>query len=184
VAIDRLLKSAGANNAFDDARRRDLERLRDRIHRRVCKEGFSTTRNSFVAAFGSDQLDASLLLLPVVGFLPIHDPRIIGTTAAIEEELVEDGLVRRWPVSDAAPEGMFLPCTFWLADCLGMQGRTGAARAYFERVLGLANDVGLLSEEWNPNTRRMTGNFPQALNHIALINTALGLCGPVLQRGG
>jgi GH15 family glucan-1,4-alpha-glucosidase len=184
VAIDRLLKSAGANNAFDDARRRDLERLRDRIHRRVCKEGFSTTRNSFVVAFGSDQLDASLLLLPVVGFLPIHDPRIIGTIAAIEKELVEDGLVRRWPVSDAAPEGMFLPCTFWLADCLGMQGRTGAARAYFERVLGLANDVGLLSEEWNPSTRRMTGNFPQALTHIALINTALGLCGPVLQRGG
>ena len=129
-------------------------------------------------------LDASLLMLPLVGFLPIDDPRIAGTIAAIEGELVEDGLVRRWSRADGPDEGAFIACTCWLADCLAMQGRTAEARAYFERVIGLANDVGLLSEEWDTRGERMLGNFPQALSHLALINTALGLCGPILQRGG
>jgi GH15 family glucan-1,4-alpha-glucosidase len=183
VGIDRLLNSANALHGLDEATRCRLVRLRDEIHARICSEGFNATRNSFVSAFGSQTLDASLLLLPIVGFLPISDPRIAGTVAAIEDDLVEDGLVRRWRSSEGPSDRLFLPCTCWLADCLGMQGRTAAARAYLKRVLALANDVGLLSEEWDPTERRLMGNFPQALSHIAVINTALGLCGSVLQRG-
>jgi GH15 family glucan-1,4-alpha-glucosidase len=183
AGIDRLLKCAVGRERLDDAHRRHFEGLRDEIHKRICAEGFSTARCSFVASFGSNALDASLLLLPMIGFLPINDPRIVGTVRAVEDELVEDGLVRRWARSEGPPDRMFLPCTCWLADCLGMQGRIAEARRYFERVLALANDVGLLSEEWDPLKRQMTGNFPQALSHIALVNTALGLCGPVLQRG-
>jgi GH15 family glucan-1,4-alpha-glucosidase len=129
-------------------------------------------------------LDASLLLLPLVGFMPIHDQRIVGTIGAIERELVEDRLVRRWSCADGPDEGAFIACTCWLADCLEMQGRMTEARAYLERVLALSNDVGLLSEEWHVRELRMLGNFPHALSHLALINTALRLCGPVLQRGG
>jgi GH15 family glucan-1,4-alpha-glucosidase len=180
VGIDRFLKVA----PLSVTRRRELETLRDEIHRRICRDGFRPARNSFVQSFGSETLDASLLLLPLVGFLPIDDSRITGTIAAIEDELVEDGLVRRWPRADGPAEGAFLACTCWLADCLDMQGRTAEARAYFVRVLGLCNDVGLLSEEWDIQRHRMLGNFPQALSHLAVINTALGLCGLVLQRGG
>ncbi len=180
VGIDRFLKLAH----IDTARRRQLESLRETIHRRICRDGFSPARNSFVQSFGSETLDASLLLLPLVGFLPIDDPRIIGTIAAIEGELVEDWLVRRWSRANGPAEGAFIACTCWLADCLHMQGRSAEARAYFERVLALCNDVGLLSEEWDTARQRMLGNFPQALSHLALINTALGLCGAVLQRGG
>lgn len=165
-------------------KRAELEALRDRMHGTICRDGFSRRRNSFVQTFGSDRLDASLLLLPIVNFLPIDDPRIAGTIAAIENELVEDGLVRRWRRDDGPDEGAFIACTCWLADCLGMQGRDKEARAYLERVLALRNDVGLLPEEWDTRGRRMLGNFPQALSHLAVINTALGLCGPVLQRGG
>ncbi|MFL5267837.1 MAG: glycoside hydrolase family 15 protein [Stellaceae bacterium] len=179
VGIDRFLKLAD----IDPARRRKLERLRENIHRQICRDGFNPARNSFVQSFGSEALDASLLLLPLVGFLPIDDPRIRGTIAAIEEELIEDRLVRRWPRTEGPAEGAFLACTCWLADCLAMQGRTAEARAYFERVLALRNDVGLLSEEWDTRRQRMLGNFPQALSHLAVINTALGLCGPVLERG-
>jgi GH15 family glucan-1,4-alpha-glucosidase len=180
VGIDRFLKLA----PIDPAHRRQLERLRENIHRRICRDGFSPARNSFVQSFGSDMLDASLLLLPLVGFLPIDDPRIIATIAAIEDELVEDRLVRRWSREEGRAEGAFLACTCWLTDCLRMQGRTAEARAYFERVLELRNDVGLLSEEWDTARKQMLGNFPQALSHLTLINSALGLCGAVLQRGG
>jgi GH15 family glucan-1,4-alpha-glucosidase len=133
---------------------------------------------------GPRRLDASLLQLPLVGFLPIDDPRIVGTIAVIEAELVEDQLVRRWTHEDGPEEGAFIACTCWLADCLGMQGRKQEARVYLERVIRLANDLGLLTEQWDTLAGRMLGNFPQALSHLAPINTALGLCGPVLQRGG
>jgi GH15 family glucan-1,4-alpha-glucosidase len=181
VGIDRYLKLKD----IAAPRRSELEGLRERMHRVICRDGFDPARNSFVQTFDSSRkLDAALLMLPLVGFLPIDDPRIAGTIAAVERELVEDGLVRRWPRGDGPPEGAFIACTCWLADCLGMQGRDEEARAYLERVIGAANDVGLLSEEWDARGRRLIGNFPQALSHLALINTALGLCGPVLQRGG
>ena len=184
VGIDRFLKLDETRNVSGSADRHELEQLRSDLHRRICRDGFSSARNSFVQSFGSEVLDASLLLLPLVGFLPIHDARIAGTIAAIERELVECGLVRRWTREDGPDEGAFLACTCWLADCLAMQGRMTEARAYFERVLALRNDVGLLSEEWHVREQRMLGNFRQALTHLSLINTALRLCGPVLQRGG
>jgi GH15 family glucan-1,4-alpha-glucosidase len=185
VGIDRFLKLAQIRkNPLDAACRQSLERLHGELHRRICRDGFSATLNSFTQSFGSEVLDASLLLLPLVGFLPIRDARITGTIAAIERELVEDGLVRRWSYATDPDDGAFIACTCWLADCLEMQGRKAEARAYCERVLALRNDVGLLSEEWNVGQRRMSGNFPQAFSHLALINTALRLCGPVLHRGG
>jgi len=184
VGVDRFLKCE-ASGRGDPTRRQRLEALRREIHREICRDGFSPTRGSFVRAFGSDEVDASLLLLPLVGFIPISDARMAATIAAIERELVEDGLVyRRSRSADEPREGAFLACTCWLADCLGMQGRRREARACLERVLALRNDLGLLSEEWDVRTRRMVGNFPQALSHLAVVNTALGLCGPVLQRGG
>jgi GH15 family glucan-1,4-alpha-glucosidase len=180
VGIDRYLKLKDIGGP----RRRELEGLRDWIHAAVCRNGFDARRNSFVQTFDEPRvLDASLLLLPLVGFLPIDDSRVTGTIAAVEAELVEDGLVRRWTRGGSRGEGALIACTCWLGDCLGMQGREREARAYLERVIGLANDVGLLSEMWDTRDNRMLGNFPQALSHLALINTALGLCGPVLQRG-
>jgi GH15 family glucan-1,4-alpha-glucosidase len=149
VGIDRFLKLAHARNTLGAACRQNLERLHRDLHRRICREGFNAARNSFVQSFGSEVLDASLLLLPLVGFLPINDARISGTIAAIEGELVDDGLVRRWSRANGPDEGAFIACTCWLADCLQMQGRTEEARGYFERVLALRNDVGLLSEEWH-----------------------------------
>ncbi len=184
VGIDRFLKLGQITKISGVAGRHELEQLHSDLHRRICRDGFSTARNSFVQTFGSEALDASLLLLPLVGFLPIYDARITGTIAAIEGELVEGGLVRRWSRADGPDEGAFIACTCWLADCLAMQGRMTEARSYFERVRALRNDVGLLSEEWHVREQRMLGNFPQALSHLALINTALRLCGPVLQRGG
>jgi GH15 family glucan-1,4-alpha-glucosidase len=184
VGIDRFLKLTRVRKTLGADCRERLERLHRELHRRVCREGFNVSRSTFVQSFGSEMLDASLLLLPLVGFLPIHDARIGGTISAIERELVEDGLVRRWSLANGPDEGAFIACTCWLADCLEMQGRTAEARGYFERVLALRNDVGLLSEEWHVRQRRMVGNFPQALSHLALINTALRLCGPILQRGG
>ena len=181
VGVDRYLKLKD----IAAPRRCQLAALREKIHATVCRDGFDRTRNSFVQTFDAARIvDASLLMLPLVGFLPVEDPRIAGTIAAVEAELVEDGLVRRWSRSDGPDEGAFIACTCWLADCLAMQGRHSEARRYFERVIGLANDVGLLSEEWDTRAGRMLGNFPQALSHLAVINTALGLCGPVLQRGG
>jgi GH15 family glucan-1,4-alpha-glucosidase len=130
-----------------------------------------------VQSYGSTHLDASLLLIPQVGFLPPDDPRVRGTIAAIERELVADGLVLRYSTEtgvDALPagEGAFLPCSFWLADCYALTGRREESEALFERLLALRNDVGLLAEEYDPRSRRMLGNFPQALTHMALVNTA------------
>ena len=152
---------------------------RDQIHAQVCEVGFDAARNSFVQHYGGTALDASLLLIPLVGFLPPDDPRVRATIAAIERELLVDGLVLRYPIDtetavDGLPpgEGVFLPCSFWLADCLAVTGRRAEAEALFERLLALRNDVGLLSEEFDPRTGRMLGNFPQALSHMALVNTA------------
>ena len=145
---------------------------------------------SFVQAYGSKALDASLLLLPLVGFLPPTDPRIVGTVRAIERRLLADGFVSRYDtgeVADGLPpgEGAFLACSFWLADNFILQGRTGEARDLFERLLALQNDVGLLAEEYDPRLGRQLGNFPQAFSHVALVNTAFNLTrsqGPAEQR--
>jgi len=163
--------------------------LRDDIHALVCAKGFNPTLNCFTQTFGGTELDASLLLLPLVGFLPADDPRIQGTIAAIERDLLVDGFVRRYRTEAGQDglkggEGAFLACSFWLADTYELAGRRDEARALFERLAGLANDVGLLSEEYDPATQRLVGNFPQAFSHIALISTALHLdgAGPIKQR--
>ena len=155
-------------------------RLRDQVHARVCRDGFDARRGSFVQAFGSDRLDASLLLMPLVGFLPANDPRMRATTDAIERELGAGGLLQRYrsdEVADGLPagEGVFLPCSFWLADNLALQGRSQRAHELFERLLSLRNDLGLLSEEYDPAAGRMLGNFPQAFSHVMLVNTARNL---------
>ncbi|MHB1427054.1 MAG: glycoside hydrolase family 15 protein [Gemmataceae bacterium] len=154
--------------------------LRDEVHREVCTKGFDGTKNTFVQFYGTDEPDASLLMIPLVGFLPADDPRMVGTVACIERELLPDGLVRRYHPHreiDGLPpgEGVFLPCTFWLADNYVLTGRIEEAKEVFTRLLGLCNDVGLLSEEYDPQARRLVGNFPQAFTHVGLINTAMNL---------
>jgi GH15 family glucan-1,4-alpha-glucosidase len=154
--------------------------LRSRIHDDVCRNGYDAARGSFVQSYGSRELDASLLLIPITGFLPIHDARVTATIEAIQRELTVDGLVQRYVTHhalDGLPpgEGVFLACSFWLVDCLSMQGRTAEARVLFERLVGLTNDVGLLAEEYDPVAKRFLGNFPQAFSHIALVNSALNL---------
>jgi GH15 family glucan-1,4-alpha-glucosidase len=149
----------------------------------VCEQGFHRKRNAFVQAYESENLDASLLTIPLVGFLPADDPRVVGTVAAIERELMHGGFVARYDTKatdDGLPagEGTFLPCTFWYADNLALQGRREEATAIFGRLLNLRNDVGLLSEEYDPRSRRLVGNFPQAFTHIGLINTAINLSSP------
>lgn len=155
-------------------------KLRQRIHDDVCQNGFNARLKSFVQSYGSKELDASLLLIPMTGFLPPEDPRVRGTLAAIERNLTLDGLVLRYRTQrtvDGLPrgEGFFLACSFWLADNLVLQGRQQEARALFERLLALRNDVGLLAEEYNIRARRMLGNFPQAFSHVGLVNTAFNL---------
>ena len=164
--------------------------LSNEIHEDICKRAFSTTKNSFVQHYGGDDLDASLLLLPQLGFLPAGDPRIIGTIAAIERDLMQDGFVRRYSTEEVddgvgGDEGAFLACSFWLVDAYVLCGRMADARALFERLLAVRNDVGLLAEEYDPATRRQLGNFPQAFSHIGLINAANNLFrdrGPARQR--
>ncbi|MFJ8543573.1 glycoside hydrolase family 15 protein [Streptomyces sp. NPDC093586] len=157
--------------------------LREEVHREVCEKGYDPERNTFTQSYGSAELDAALLLIPRVGFLPPDDPRVVGTVDAIGEELTRDGLIRRYstegPPVDGLPggEGTFLVCSFWYADALGATGRTKEARELFERLVGLANDVGLLAEEYDPVAGRQLGNFPQAFSHIGLVNTALALYG-------
>jgi GH15 family glucan-1,4-alpha-glucosidase len=164
--------------------------LRDTVHREICSRGFDPDQNAFVQYYGGKELDASLLTMPQVGFLPASDPRVRGTVAAIERRLVVDGFVRRYTVAEhvdglPAGEGVFLLCTFWLADAYLLLGRRAEARSLFERLLAIANDVGLLPEEWDPVARRFLGNFPQAFSHVGLINTAHNLTearGPAEQR--
>ena len=154
--------------------------IRDRIHREICANAFSEKRNSFVQAYGSDLLDASLLQMPLVGFLPGSDPRVKGTVEAIERELMPNGLVLRYDttkVDDGLPpgEGVFLACSFWMVSSLKAIGREDDANTLFERLLMLRNDLGLLSEEYDVERKRLVGNFPQAFSHIALINAAFDL---------
>jgi GH15 family glucan-1,4-alpha-glucosidase len=177
VALDRAIKSVelmGHEGPVDRWRG-----LRRELHEEVCREGFDSERESFVQYYGADRLDASLLLIPLVGFLPADDPRVKGTVAAIQRELMSDGLVHRYLPEhsqnvDGLPpgEGTFLACTFWLADNLALMGRRDEALDIFERLLALRNDVGLLAEEFEPASGRQLGNFPQAYSHVALVNTA------------
>ena len=188
VAFDRAVKSC-EHFALDDSAPRWRE-LRDRIKADICSNGFDRQRNTFVQHYGGDVLDASLLLVPLVGFLPPDDPRVKGTIAAIERELAPDGFVRRYStehVDDGigGPEGAFLACSFWLADAYAISGRTRDAAALFERLLDVRNDLGLLAEEYEPGARRLLGNFPQGFSHIGVVNTAFNLVkdhGPAKQR--
>ena len=178
VAVDRSVKEV--RHGFGEGPLDRWLALRDEIHRDVCERGFDVERNAFVQYYGSKSLDASLLMIPLVGFLPAKDPRVISTVAAIERELMYKGLVLRYPTEtgvDGLPpgEGAFLPCTFWLADNYALAGRTQEARDLFTRLLEMRNDVGLLAEEYDPALRRQLGNFPQAFTHVSLVNTAHNL---------
>ncbi|WP_027529325.1 glycoside hydrolase family 15 protein [Bradyrhizobium sp. WSM3983] len=178
VAFDRGIKSAETFGF--KAPLLHWRALRDAIHRDVCHSGFDAEENTFVESYGSKLLDASLLLLPAVGFLPASDPRIRGSIAAVGKYMMRDGFVLRHDPREVSEEeqpieGAFLACTLWLADAHVLAGNLDKAQELFDRVAGLANDVGLLAEEYDPVARRQTGNFPQALTHIALINTAHNL---------
>jgi GH15 family glucan-1,4-alpha-glucosidase len=178
VAFDRGIKSAETFGF--KAPLLHWRALRDAIHRDVCNRGFDAEQNAFVESYGSKLLDASVLLLPAVGFLPASDPRIRGTIAAVEKHMMRDGFVLRHDPREVSEEqqpieGAFLACSFWLADAYVLSGRLNKAQALFDRVAGLANDVGLLAEEYDSVECRQTSNFPQALTHIALINTAHNL---------
>jgi len=190
VAVDRAIRSAeefGLQAPLDEWRQ-----WRQKIHDDVCEQGFNAERNSFVQYYGGTTLDASLLMIALVGFLPVSDPRVQGTVAAIERELLRDGFVLRYDTAasdDGLPsgEGAFLACSFWLADNYVLLGRLDDARCLFEKLIKLTNDVGLLAEEYDPVRQRQVGNFPQAFSHIALINTAFNLSrayGPATERGG
>ena len=190
VAFDRGIKAIEQFNYIGPIDR--WREHRDRLHADICQRGFDVRRNAFTQSYGSDELDASLLMVPLVGFLPADDPRVAGTVAAIEHDLLADGFVRRYRTAhdgrvDGLPpgEGVFLPCSFWLADNYVLQGRLDEARRLFERLLSLTNDVGLLAEEYDPAARRLLGNFPQAFSHVSLINTAQNIArahGPAVDR--
>jgi GH15 family glucan-1,4-alpha-glucosidase len=178
VAVDRLIRSAELGRFATNIP--GGKKLRDAIHEQVCREGFDADLNSFVQFYGSKHLDAGLLMMPLVGFLPAEDPRVIGTVNAIEKNLMRDGFVERYtqdPAVDGIPhgEGAFLACSFWLADNYELQGRHKDAVQMFERLLEIRNDVGLLAEEYDPVARRQLGNFPQAFSHVGLVNTAFNL---------
>lgn len=183
VAMDRAVKAVERHKL--DGPVEKWRGLRAAIHEDVCKNGFDAQHNAFMQYYGARHTDASLLMLPLVGFLPATDPRMLGTVALIEQELMRDGFVERYRTDDNVDglpggEGVFLVCSFWLADNLALQGRYAEAQALFERLRGLCNDVGLLSEEYDPETKRLVGNFPQAFSHVGLINTARNIA----QAGG
>jgi GH15 family glucan-1,4-alpha-glucosidase len=188
VALDRSIKAAESLGL--DAPLDRWRRIRREIHAEVCDRGYDADRGSFVQSYGSSALDASLLLIPLVGFLPASDPRVEGTVRAIEKELMVDGFVLRYRTGERGPDGLppgegaFLPCTFWLADAYAQMGRVAEAGRLFESLLAVRNDVGLLSEEYDPGLRRLVGNFPQAFSHVALVNTAsnLGPAGTTAHR--
>jgi GH15 family glucan-1,4-alpha-glucosidase len=190
VAVDRAVSAVerlGLEGPLDRWRA-----LRQTIHEQVCRLGFDADRNAFVQRYGAPDLDASLLMIPLVGFLPPTDPRVRGTIEAVERELCEGGLVLRYrseAFHDGLPpgEGTFLPCSFWLADCLALVGRRADAVALLDRLLALRNDVGLLSEEYDVAARRLVGNFPQAFSHVAMVNALRNVSrpgGPAEHRHG
>ncbi|HWI36687.1 MAG TPA: glycoside hydrolase family 15 protein, partial [Burkholderiales bacterium] len=188
VAFDRAVKAVEKFGREGPVER--WREIRARIHDDVCRNGWNEKRGAFVQFYGCDELDGSLLLLPTTGFLPCSDPRVRSTIEAIQRDLTHDGFVMRYRTKesiDGLPpgEGVFLACSFWLADCLIMLGRRDEAYALFERCCRLANDVGLLAEEYDPRSGRQLGNFPQAFTHVALVNTAMNLSReskPVEQR--
>lgn len=184
VGVDRFLRRHAKQHDVESDLIRSLRALREQIHNEIIERSWNFACGHFVDRYGGERLDASLLLLPLVNFLPADDPRMAATIDAVERELSQDGLVWRTPHGGDSDQGAFIACSCWLADCRSLQRRGNDAMALLERVLDLRNDVGLLSEEYHPGLRRLMGNFPQALSHVALINTALGLSGPVLQRGG
>lgn len=178
AAFDRGVRGIAGRDGTDCRER--WARIRDEIREDIFENGFNKEKNSFVRAYGSDHLDASLLILPLIGFVHPQDPKATGTVEAIERELMRDGLVCRYdPKASedglAGGEGTFLACSFWLADNYHLQGRSDEARRLFDRLTGLCNGIGLLSEEYDPVTGRMLGNFPQAISHVALVNTAYNL---------
>jgi GH15 family glucan-1,4-alpha-glucosidase len=182
VGLDRFIRH---NDGTGSINLEKLKDLRQTIHDEVCREGWNAGLGTFTQHYGGEAIDASLLLLPLVGFLPADDPRMAATITMIQHELSEGGLIRRTKAkADGPNEGAFLACSCWMADCLNMQGRKEEAEAQLERVLAAANDLDLLAEEYNVPARHLAGNFPQALTHLAVINTALSLSGPTLQRGG
>ena len=190
VAVDRAVKAIefyGQHGPLDRWRA-----LRRELHDEIVREGYDAERGAFVQYYGSKHLDASLLMIPLVGFLPATDPRMRGTIAAVERELLQDGFVLCYHPEAAegvdglpAGEGAFLACSFWLADNLALTGRHDEAQKLFERLLDLRNDVGLLAEEYDPRTGRLVGNFPQAFSHVSLVNTArLLLAGRAVRAPG
>ncbi|GIH64301.1 glycoside hydrolase family 15 protein [Microbispora siamensis] len=181
VAADRQVRAIKELGHTGPLRR--WRAMRDRIHAEVCTKGFDRERGTFTQSYGSHEVDAALLLIPIVGFLPPEDRRVTGTIEAVERELMTDCFVLRYPVSESndidglpGAEGAFLACSFWLAEALSLVGRKDEAMALFERLLGLTNDVGLLAEEYDPVQGRHLGNFPQAFTHLQLVHTALALC--------
>jgi GH15 family glucan-1,4-alpha-glucosidase len=183
LAFDRAIKLAEECGCENKGRSKRWRKIREQIHAEVCERGYNIGKKAFTQRYDSNDLDASLLMMPLTGFLPISDRRMRNTVEAIERELMQDGLVLRYRPQesgvDGLPggEGVFLPCSFWLADCLYLMGRKKDAKALFERLLDLRNDLGLLSEEYDPVAKRQLGNFPQAFSHVALINTARTLSG-------
>jgi GH15 family glucan-1,4-alpha-glucosidase len=180
VGLDRAIRHYEQYDGGGDIKR--WIRNRDLLHKEICAKGFNKKLNSFTQSYGSTDLDASCLRIGLVGFLPMDDPRIVGTIEAIEKHLMKDGFVQRYDTrksGDGLPggEGVFLACSFWLVTCLWLIGRKEDARKLFHRLLALRNDVGLLSEEWDTKRKRMTGNFPQALSHIALAHAAAAMAG-------
>jgi GH15 family glucan-1,4-alpha-glucosidase len=190
VAFDRAAKAVELFHLEGPKAR--WEGIRDQIHAEVCRRGYDSERRTFVQEYGGKALDASLLMLPLVGFLPAGDERVLGTVRAVERYLTRDGLVMRYEPDQevdglASREGVFLPCSFWLVDNLALGGRADDAGRLFEGLLDLCNDVGLISEEYDPDNRRLLGNFPQAFTHVALINSARNLTrsgGPSEHRSG
>jgi GH15 family glucan-1,4-alpha-glucosidase len=185
VAVDRAVRSMEEFNLSGPAD--EWRELRDRIHADVCENAYNKEMGAFVQAYGSRLIDASTLTIPLVGFLPANDPRVVGTVKAIERNLLVDGFVLRYDsaaTDDGLPpgEGAFLACSFWLADNYALMGRHADARRMFDRLLGLRNDVGLLSEEYDQNLRRQVGNFPQGFSHVELLNTAF-ILGRVAEPG-
>jgi GH15 family glucan-1,4-alpha-glucosidase len=180
VAFDRAIRLS--EEFGREAPLEHWRRVRNEIHAEVCRKAWSEELGSFTQSYGDSELDASLLLLPLVGFLPAEDPRIRGTVTAVQRELSWGGLLRRYrdeQAVDGLPsgEGVFLPCSFWLVDALVLDGRADEATELFERLLSLRNDVGLLAEEYHPDSGQLLGNFPQAFSHIGLVNSALSLAG-------
>ena len=181
AAFDRAIKLVEefhmpANHFLDR-----WKKIRAQIHREVCEIGYNKKKHAFTQSFGSDAMDASILMLPMIGFLPLDDERVLNTVDAVQRDLMRDGFVLRYRQGEenvdglSGGEGVFLPCSFWLADCLHLLGRKTEAREIFERLLDVRNDLGLLSEEYDPKEKRLLGNFPQAFSHVALVNTAFRL---------